>query len=171
MASGILDGRLILTDRLQSQLGTLVSAVEIAGQNNLSSSHVVAETTLAGLLNRVYGWELVNATRTPEKVRHTLETVGKSGVVYKRLIVLLITNAQPTPAMLSCTVPAYSSSAEIWNIPHVFRDAKELDADKLDALTKYLAAELGPIRERVKELPHLELPPCQRPAGHGLCGS
>ena len=61
MASGILDGRLVLTDRLQSQLGTLVSAVEIAGQNNLSSSHVVAETTLAGLLNRVYGWELVNA--------------------------------------------------------------------------------------------------------------
>ena len=51
----ILDGRLVLTDRLQSQLGTLVSAVEIAGQNNLSSSHVVAETTLAGLLNRVYG--------------------------------------------------------------------------------------------------------------------
>ena len=44
----ILDGRLVLTDRLQSQLGTLVSAVEIAGQNNLSSSHVVSETTLMG---------------------------------------------------------------------------------------------------------------------------
>ena len=191
----ILDGRLVLTDRLQSQLGTLVSAVEIAGQNNLSSSHVVAETTLAGLLNRVYGWELVNAnairqncpgidlidearsiavqvtaTRTAEKVRHTLEEVAKSGVVYKRLIVLLITNAQPTPAMQTCAVPTYTGSVEVWNIPHVFRDARELDAVKLDALTKYLAAELGPVRERVKELPHLELPPASALQATGFVG-
>ena len=191
----ILDGRLVLTDRLQSQLGTLVSAVEIAGQNNLSSSHVVAETTLAGLLNRVYGWELVNAnairqncpgidlideersiavqvtaTRTAEKVRHTLEEVAKSGVVYKRLIVLLITNAQPTPAMLTCTVPTYTGDLEVWNIPHVFRDAKELDAVRLDALTKFMAAELGPVRERVKELPHLELPPASALQATGFVG-
>ncbi|MBQ4550388.1 MAG: tetratricopeptide repeat protein [Oscillospiraceae bacterium] len=191
----ILDGRLVLTDRLQSQLGTLVSAVEIAGQNNLSSSHVVAETTLAGLLNRVYGWALVNAnairqncpgidlidearsiavqvtaTRTAEKVRHTLEEVAKSGVVYKRLIVLLITNAQPTPAMLTCTVPNYSGDLEVWNIPHVFRDARELDAVKLDALTKFMAAELGPVRERVKELPHLELPPASALQATGFVG-
>lgn len=191
----ILDGRLVLTDRLQSQLGTLVNAVEIAGQNNLSSSHVVAETTLAGLLNRVYGWELVNAnairqncpgidlideersiavqvtaTRTAEKVRHTLEEVGRSGVVYKRLIVLLITNAQPTPAMLTCTVPTYTGDLEVWNIPHVFRDAKELDAVKLDALTKFMAAELGPVRERVKELPHLELPPASALQATGFVG-
>ena len=104
----ILDGRLVLTDRLQNQLGTLVSAVEIAGQNNLSSSHVVAETTLMGLLNRVYGWELVNAnairqncpgidlideersiavqvtaTRTAEKVRHTLEEFFKNGLHHR----------------------------------------------------------------------------------------
>ena len=195
MASGILDGRLVLTDRLQSQLGTLVSAVEIAGQNNLSSSHVVAETTLAGLLNRVYGWELVNAnairqncpgidlideerriavqvtaTRTVDKIRHTLEEVAKSGVVYKRLIVLLITNAQPTPAMLTCTVPTYTGDLEVWNIPHVFRDARELDAVKLDALTKFMAAELGPVRERVKELPHLELPPASALQSTGFVG-
>lgn len=195
MASGILDGRLVLTDRLQSQLGTLVSAVEIAGQNNLSSSHVVAETTLAGLLNRVYGWELVNAnairqncpgidlidaersiavqvtaTRTVDKIRHTLEEVAKSGVVYKRLIVLLITNAQPTPAMLTCTVPTYTGDLEIWNIPRVFRDARELAAVRLDALTKFMAAELGPVRERVKELPHLELPPASALQATGFVG-
>ena len=184
MAADILEGREILTSRLKNQLGVLVNSVEIAGQNNLSSSHVVAETTLAGLLNLVYGWELVNAnairqncpgvdlidedrkiavqvtsTRTVEKVRHTLEEVGKSGVIYKKLIILTITNAAPTDGMKNCTVPTYSGPMEVWNISDVFRVAKELDAIRLGELTKYMEAELGPIRERVKELPHLELPP------------
>lgn len=195
MAAGILEGREILISRLQKQLGTLVSSVEIAGQNNLSSTHVVAETTLAGLLNRVYGWELINAnaikqncpgvdlvdadrsiaiqvtaTRSAEKVRHTLEEVANSGILYKKLAILTITNAHPTPAMLTCTVPGYTGSLEIWNIPDVFRDAKELDPIKLDELTKYMEAELGPIRERVKELPHLELPPSSALQATGFVG-
>lgn len=195
MAAGILEGREILISRLQKQLGTLVSSVEIAGQNNLSSTHVVAETTLAGLLNRVYGWELINAnaikqncpgidlvdadrniaiqvtaTRTAAKVRHTLEEVAKSGILYKKLVILTITNSHPTPAMLACTVPGYSGPVEIWNIPDVFRDAKELDSIKLDDLTKYMEAELGPIRERVKELPHLELPPSSALQATGFVG-
>lgn len=195
MAAGILEGREILMSRLKNQLGTLVSSVEIAGQNNLSSTHVVAETTLAGLLNRVYGWELVNAnaikqncpgvdlvdadrsiaiqvtaTRTAEKVRHTLEEVAKSGILYKKLIILTITNAHPTPTMLTCTVPGYSGPMEVWNIPDVFRDAKELDPIKLDELTKYMEAELGPIRERVKKLPHLELPPSSALQATGFVG-
>lgn len=195
MAAAIFEGREILISRLQKQLGTLVSSVEIAGQNNLSSTHVVAETTLAGLLNRVYGWKLINAnaikqncpgvdlvdadrniaiqvtaTRTAEKVRHTLEEVAKSGILYKKLVILTITNAHPTPAMLTCTVPSYTGSVEIWNIPDVFRDAKELDPIKLDELTKYMEAELGPIRERVKELPHLELPPSSALQSTGFVG-
>ena len=195
MAASILEGREVLTTRLKSHLGTLVSSVEIASQNNLSSSHVVAETTLAGLLNRVYGWELVNAnairqncpgvdlideerkiavqvtaTRTVEKVRHTLEAVGKSGIIYKHLIVLTITNATPTQGMRTCTVPTYSGPVEVWNIPDVFRDATELDIEKLEDITKFMAAELGPIKERVKELPHLELPPSSALQSTGFVG-
>ena len=195
MAEGIFEGREILTSRLHRLLGTLVNSVEIAGQNNLSSSHVVAETTMAGLLNRVYGWELVNAntirqnypgvdlidterniavqvtaTRTTEKVRHTLEEAGKSGRIYKKLIVLILTNSKPTEGMYTCTVPTYSGPVTIWNIPDVFRDARELEPVKLAELTRFMEAEVGSIRERVKDLPHLELPPSSALQATGFVG-
>ena len=184
MTSQVFEGRDILISRLQKLLGMLVHSVEIAAQNNLSSSHVVAETTMIGLLNRVYDWELVNAnairqnypgvdlidekrniaiqvtaTRTVEKVRHTLEEVGKSGARYDNLIVLILTNAKPTDGMHNCTVPTYTGPMKVQNIPDVFRDAMELDPLKLDDLVKFMEAEVGSIRERVQELPHLELPP------------
>ena len=176
-------GRPGLTSLLEHQLGTLVSSVEIAIRNNLSSSNVVAETTLAGLLNLVYGWNLVNAnaisqnypgvdlidkdrniavqvtsTRSVEKVRHTLTEVAKLGVTFDRLIILVITNQAPTKDMKSCTVTGYSGGMEIWNIPEVFRVAKELDADKLEKITEYMAKELGPVVAKASQLPHLELP-------------
>ena len=184
MAVDLFEGREVLVSRVKSLLGTLVSSVAIAGQNNLSSSHVVAETTMTGLMNRVYGWELVNANairqnypgidlidpqrsiavqvtanRTTEKVRHTLKEVGKSGIVYSELIVLLLTHSKPTDAMRTCTDPAYSGAVKVWNISDVFRDAMELEPLALQALAEFLETEVGTIRERVKELPHLELPP------------
>ena len=184
MAVDLFEGREVLVSRVKSLLGTLVSSVAIAGQNNLSSSHVVAETTMTGLMNRVYGWELVNANairqnypgidlidpkrsiavqvtanRTTEKVRHTLKEVGRSGVVYSELIVLLLTHSKPTDAMRNCTDPAYSGAVKVWNISDVFRDAMELEPLALRELAEFLETEVGTIRERVKELPHLELPP------------
>lgn len=183
MAAGVVQGRGILVERLKNQLGTLVSSVEIGIRNNLSSSNVVAETTLAGLLNRIYGWELVNAnaikqnypgidlidigrniavqvtsTRTVEKVRHTLTEVGKQDAVYARLIVLVITNEAPTPGMKNCTVPEYSGSMEIWNIPDLLRAAMGLDADALSVIIEYMEKELGSVVAKVENLPYLELP-------------
>ena len=176
-------GRGGLTELLKLQLGTLVSSVEIAIRNNLSSSNVVAETTLAGLLNLVYGWDLVNAnaisqnypgvdlidkdrniavqvtsTRSVEKVRHTLTEVAKLGVTFDHLIILIITNQSPTREMKACAVDGYSGSMEIWNIPEVFRVAKELGAGKLEKITEYMAKELGPVVAKASQLPHPELP-------------
>ena len=176
-------GRAGLTSQLEHQLGTLVSSVEIAIRNNLSSSNVVAETTLAGLLNLVYGWDLVNAnaisqnfpgvdlidqgrniavqvtsTRSVDKVRHTLTEVAKLDVTFDRLIILIITNQSPTREMKACSVNGYSGSMEIWNIPEVFRVARELDADKLEKITEYMAKELGPVVAKASQLPHLHLP-------------
>lgn len=195
MSSHILDGRDVLVNRLQKLLGTLVHSVEIASQNNLSSSHVVAEATTAGLLNRIYGWELVNAnairqnfpgvdlidkdrniavqvtaTRTVEKVRHTLLEVGKSGVRYDALIVLILTNIKPTDGMCTCTVPSYTGPVKVWHIPDIFRDAMELDPIRLDDLVKFLEAEVGTIRERVSALPHLDLPPASALPPTGFVG-
>lgn len=179
----MLEGRGILTNRLQRQLAHLASYLDLAGQNNLSSSHVEAETTAEGLLNRVYGWELrnanvirqnfpgvdlidearniavqVTATRTAEKVRHTLEEAGKGKVTYSKLIVLVLTNQPVTAGMKSCTVPTYHGAMEVWNLADVYRVAGELDTARLSELTEYMEAELGSIKERVKELRHLELP-------------
>lgn len=195
MSSHVLDGRDVLVNRLQKLLGTLVHSVEIASQNNLSSSHVVAEATTAGLLNRIYGWELVNAnairqnfpgvdlidkdrniavqvtaTRTVEKVRHTLLEVGKSGVRYDALIVLILTNIKPTDGMCTCTVPSYTGPVKVWHIPDIFRDAMELDPIRLDDLVKFLEAEVGTIRERVSALPHLDLPPASALPPTGFVG-
>ena len=195
MSSHVLDGRDVLVNRLQKLLGTLVHSVEIASQNNLSSSHVVAETTTAGLLNRIYGWELVNAnairqnfpgvdlidkdrniavqvtaTRTVEKVRHTLTEVGKSGTHYDELIVLILTNIKPTDGMCTCTVPSYTGPVKVRHIPDIFRDAMELDPIRLDDLVKFLEAEVGTIRERVSALPHLDLPPASALPATGFVG-
>ena len=195
MSSHVLDGRDVLVNRLQKLLGTLVHSVEIASQNNLSSSHVVAEATTAGLLNRIYGWELVNAnairqnfpgvdlidkdrniavqvtaTRTVEKVRHTLLEVGKSGVRYDELIVLILTNIKPTDNMCTCTVPSYTGPVKVRHIPDIFRDAMELDPIRLDDLVKFLEAEVGTIRERVSALPHLDLPPASALPPTGFVG-
>lgn len=195
MSSHILDGRDALVNRLQKLLGTLVHSVEIASQNNLSSSHVVAEATTAGLLNRIYGWELVNAnairqnfpgvdlidkdrkiavqvtaTRTVEKVRHTLTEVGKSGAHYDELIVLILTNIKPTDGMCTCTVPSYTGPVKVRHIPDIFRDAMELDPIRLDDLVKFLEAEVGTIRERVSALPHLDLPPASALPPTGFVG-
>lgn len=189
------EGREILTARLSQQLGMLVSSVEIAIRNNLSSSNVVAETTLAGLLNLVYGWNLVNAnsisqnspgvdlidterkiaiqvtsTRSMEKVRHTQKEVAKLGVTFERLIILIITNQAPTPAMTSCTIPGYTGSTEVWNIPDIFRIAKELDIDILREITVFMNKELGFTRVALEELPHLELPASSKLQASGFVG-
>lgn len=180
------DNRQILTDKLEHQLGTLVSRVEIAIRNNLSSSNVVAETTLAGLLNLVYGWHLVNAnaisqnypgvdlidqersiavqvtsSRTTKKVRHTLEEVAKLDTTFSRLILLIITNQAVTPDMKTC-----AGTMELWNIPDVFRSAKELDTGQLQKVVAYLEAELG----LSGEVPHLELPLSSRLQTSGFVG-
>lgn len=172
-------GREILVTRLHQQLGTLVGSVEIAARNNLGSTYVVAETTLAGLLNRVYGWELVNAnagtqnypgvdlidvgrkiavqvtaTRTVKKVRHTLEEVARLGVTFERLILLVISNQPATPDMKASAGPM-----ELWSIPDVFRAAKELDVKTLANITAYMDGELGSVTAKTAALPHLEMPP------------
>lgn len=185
------DNREILTAKLNHQLGTLVSRVELAARNNLSSANVVAETTLTGLLNQVFGWNLVNAnaisqnypgvdlidqerniavqitsTRSVEKVRNTLAKAANLGVTFQNLIVLIITNQPATPSMRDCTVPGYTGSMEIWNIPDIFRRAKELDVNRLQEIIEYLDLELG----ASGEVPHLELPLSSKLQASGFVG-
>lgn len=171
-----------MVTQLNEQLGNLVNIVEIAVKENRSGPARTAETTLAGLLNRIYDWELVNANtlrqnypgidlidtkreiavqvtakRTVDKVRTTLEKTAKLDVSIKRLIILIITNDPITQGMKACTDPGYNGKMEVWNIPDLFRAAQELDTDRLADITDYLDKEQGRVKKRLTG-PYLKYP-------------
>lgn len=179
MAQSTIHGREGQALLLQQQLGTLTNSVTIAVRNNRPTSAVVAETTLAGLLNLIFGWELVNAnaisrnfpgvdlidqdrrigiqvtaTCSPEKVRNTIQKVEKLDMQFDRLIMLIISNDSPTK-----TMKAEAGSMELWNSEALFRQAAELPMERLKELTDYMDLELGSIIARTQELSHLHLPP------------
>ena len=186
----MLESRQILNARLEHQLGTLVSSVEIAIRANLASSNVAAENTLMELLNRVYGWNLVNANSVSqnyagvdlideeqkigiqvtssmdtEKIRHTLEKVSTLDIPFQRVIVLFISSRSVTR-----TMKAHAGTMELWNIPDVYRDAIALNTDRLREIIDLMDKELGSIRGMLKELPHLELPLGSRLESSGFVG-
>ena len=179
MTQNTTHGRERQASLLLQQLVTLTNSVTIAVRNNLTTSAVVAETTLAGLLNLIFGWELVNAnaisrnfpgvdlidrdrrigvqvtaTCTPEKVRNTIQKVEKLDIQFDRLIMLIISNDSPTKKMKE-----EAGSMELWNSEELFRQAAELPMERLTELTDYMELELGDIVSKTQELSHLHLPP------------
>lgn len=186
------DSRISLIDQLSDQLALLVVKTKNDIRSNLGSTNVVAETILCGLLNRMYDWNLVNAnsisqnypgvdlidernniavqvtsTCTKAKIQNTLEKVGKLGVTFSRLIILLISDETPGPTLRTCTDPSYHGNMEVWSIPDVFRAAKEMDMDKLKKLTAYMDDELGTGWRQEK---WLDLPPASALPPTGFVG-
>ena len=186
------DSRISLIDQLSDQLALLVVKTKNDIRSNLGSTNVVAETILCGLLNRMYDWNLVNAnsisqnypgvdlidernniavqvtsTCTKAKIQNTLEKVGKLGVTFARLIILLISSETPGPTLRTCTDPSYHGNMEVWSIPDVFRAAKEMDMDQLRKLTTYMDDELGTGWRQEK---WLDLPPASALPPTGFVG-
>ena len=186
------DSRISLIDQLSDQLALLVVKTKNDIRSNLGSTNVVAETILCGLLNRMYDWNLVNAnsisqnypgvdlidernniavqvtsTCTKAKIQNTLEKVGKLGVTFARLIILLISSETPGPTLRTCTDPSYHGNMEVWSIPDILRTAKELDMDKLKKLTAYMDDELGTGWRQEK---WLDLPPASALPPTGFVG-
>lgn len=186
------DSRIALVDQLSDQLALLVIKTKNDIRSNLGSTNVVAETILCGLLNRMYDWNLVNAnsisqnypgvdlidetkniavqvtsTCTKAKIQNTLEKAGKLGVTFARLIILLISDETPAPALRTCTDPSYHGSMEVWSIPDILRAAKELDIERLQKLTSYMDEELGTGWRQEK---WLDLPPASALPPTGFVG-
>ena len=180
-------GRADLIGKIDQQLGAFVSAAQIAIKKNLPTYNVVAETILAGLLNRVHGWKLVNAnakqknfpgvdlidaegrvsvqvtsTNTVQKLDHTLEQfTGKNlGAQFDRLIFLTITTDNPTPAMRSRDLaPCFSGETDIWNITKLSEQIQNIDdIGRVEEIAGYLAREVGSFFDYVSRQ-HLYLPP------------
>lgn len=191
------EGRNVLIANIDQQLGAFVSSAAIAIKKNLPSYNVVAETTLAGLLNLIHGWNLVNAnskkqnfpgvdlidtdarvavqvtsTNKPDKVDHTLEQFADKnyGTLFDKLIILVITDDNPTPAMRSRTLsPWFSGETDIWNMTKVSEQIQNLqDIALVDQISDYLIREVGSFTDYVSRQ-HLYLPPVSA-VGDGFVG-
>ena len=180
------EGRVVLIDKIDRELGAFQKSVAIAIKNNLPSYNVVAETVLAGLLNHIHGWKLVNAnaitrnsagvdlidsanrisvqvtsTNTLQKLDHTLEQFEgkKLDADYDRLIHLIITTDTPTAAMKQRTRSTwFSGSNDLWNIPELLAQIQTVDISKLEIIADYLNREVAAFGQYVTES-HLYLPP------------
>lgn len=165
------DSRTVLIERINEQLSWLTTIVQTEVKNNLSSRNVLAETTLAGLLNRMEGWNLINANRIQanypavdlvdrdnrvavqisstnslEKIRNTLVKFQENNLQedYSRLYVVTITTENPSSGMRSQTIPGiFSGSTDIWNISRLGDKLMNLSMPVLEDIHEYLAQELG----------------------------
>lgn len=180
------EGRPVLIDKITNELGAFHASVQAAIKNNLPSYNVVAETVLAGLLNHIHGWNLVNAnaitrnsagvdlidpanrisvqvtsTNTLQKLDHTLEQFEgkKLDADYDRLIHLVISTDNPTATMKQRTRSTwFSGSNDLWNIPELLAQIQTVNIGKLEIIADYLNREVAAFGQYVTES-HLYLPP------------
>ena len=188
------EGRTVLVTKISQQLAQLTASVTIDVKNNLSTRNVLAENILAGLLNRMQGWQLINANRIrsnypavdlvdmenriaiqvtstngAEKINHTLEEFEKNELDqdYDRLYVVIITTDNPTPSMRSKSIPGvFSGETDIWNIPTLEGKLMDLPVPVLEGIHSYLTEELGKLDG---SRPYLCLPP-DSALGDGFVG-
>ena len=180
------EGHMVLIDKIGKELGAFQASVQNAIKNNLPSYNVVAENVLAGLLNHIHGWNLVNAnaitrnsagvdlidpvnrisvqvtsTNTLQKLDHTLKQFEDKNLSakYNRLIHLIITSGNPTDAMKARTRGNWFSGAnDLWNMPELLAQIQTLDIARLEAIADYLNQEVAAFDQYVSES-HLYLPP------------
>lgn len=169
-------GRMYYINEIDQQLGRLVSWVEIANRNNRSDVSVISENILCGLLNRMYGWNLINANtpthpnfpgvdlvddkacvavqitaqNTLDKVKDMLEKFFRHQLDerFSRLILMEITNQEPTQGMRSKKEGCFYGQRDIWNIPRLVRELQDADIEKLKEIAGYLEGEIGSLYTR-----------------------
>ena len=165
------EGRTVLTAKIDEQISRLTTVVQNEIKNNLSTRNVVAETILAGLLNRIHGWNLINANRIRanypavdlvdqtkrvavqvsstndlKKIDHTLAEFSKNHleVDYDRLYILTISTANSTKTMQKRAIPGiFYGKEDIWNMPKLTGQLMDLDIGVLEDIHRYLTLELG----------------------------
>jgi tetratricopeptide (TPR) repeat protein len=188
------EGRAVLITKIDEQLSRLTTVVQMEVKNNLSTRVVLAETILSGLLNRIYGWKLINANRihanyhavdlvdadnriavqvsstnSITKIDHTLEQFRKYQLEhdYDQLYVVTITTDNPTPTMRTRSIPKiFSGDTDIWNIPSLVGKVADLGISVLEDIHAYLTLELGRCDPLGR---YLYLPP-RSAVGNGFVG-
>lgn len=166
-------GRTVLVEKINAQLSAFTAAVTSGVKNNLSTRNVLAETTVAGLLNRIFSWKLVNAngirsnfpavdlvdmeakvavqvtsTNTVRKIDLTLEkfTEHNLSADFDRLYVVIITADSATDSMHDRKLHGiFCGKDDIWNIPALLGKIKELETPVLEDILDYLEREVGKV--------------------------
>ena len=165
------EGLDVLVTKIDKLLSWLTCNVQAEIKNNLSTRNVLAETILCGVLNRIHGWNLVNANRIRAnhpavdlvdpgnrvavqvsstcdlgKVDHTLEEFQKYHLEkeYDRLYILTISTANSTKTMQKRAIPGiFYGKEDIWNMPKLTGQLMDLDIAVLEDIHRYLTLELG----------------------------
>lgn len=166
-----MEGRLYYVNQINDLLTWMATRISSGSQDNRQDMNVVAETTMCGLLNRMYGWNLVNANtrkqnfpgvdladedaciavqvtskNTVAKVRNTMDTFfeKKLDKRFNRVIVLVMTHNDPTVGMKKVQYGSFfTGDKDIWNFQYLLKDLKERDVSAIQQIHEYLKIETG----------------------------
>ena len=165
-------GRLEYINRITKQLGFLATSAKIGSASNRNDLAGVSEHTISGLLNRIYGWNLirmdtydhvnfhsvdladekagvtvqVTVENSLRKVDEMLNTFKKNKLNrrFNRLILLIITVDKPTKTMLEREDGCFYGKRDIWNLQRLMKEIEgKTEVAQLREIAEYLDTELG----------------------------
>ena len=184
-----------LTASIRNHLISYTQSIQSDASRNLLSSSVLAEGFVAWMLNTLHpGWNLVNTnqgvsnypaidlideeqkiavqvscSKTPKKVRHTLEEFDSADIPSKdeyKLYIVSITMDKPTKTMLECA-KAHPGEVYVWTFDNLYEKITQIiDLATLEALYNGMKREI--VISSV-EAPPFSLSPCSR-VGDGFVG-
>ncbi len=166
-----MQGRKEYSDRIRKNLAILEIHRRMNSSLNLNDLAVEAENTICGLLNLMYGWNLVNANVTEHPNFAAVDLVDTAAGVavqvtarsskqkiaemvkqfqekelklhFYRLIMVVLGTDSPTKEMKELECTRFCGATDIWNFNKLIRDTEGMDVDKLRRIAEYLDKELG----------------------------
>ena len=155
---------------IAEDLALLSREVSILNAVNLYDINIIAEDFFPGLLNLIYGYKLKNANHLeknapaidlvdPEnriavqvtsdnsstKIKHTIEEFNKNQAyqLYDRLVVLILTQKKNYSSNFDTQgMFTFEKTKDIWDVEKLMKDIRELQTEKIKAISTYLSEKL-----------------------------
>ena len=155
---------------IAEDLALLSREVSILNAVNLYDINIIAEDFFPGLLNLIYGYELKNANHLEKnapaidlvdaknriaiqvtsdnsstKIKHTIEEFNKNRAyqLSDRLVVLILTQKKNYSSEFDTQgIFTFEKAKDIWDVEKLMKDIRELQTEKIKAISSYLSEEL-----------------------------
>lgn len=155
---------------IAEDLALLSREVSILNAVNLYDVNIIAEDFFPGLLNLIYGYKLKNANHLEKnalaidlvdaknriaiqvtsdnsstKIKHTIEEFNKNQAyqLYDRLVVLILTQKKNYSSEFDTQrMFTFEKAKDIWDVEKLMKDIRELQTEKIKAISTYLSEEL-----------------------------